>query len=176
MENAYRKAAISNGVILGVVSALVTVVIYAVNLDLFTKWWVGIISFLIVLGFGVYSASKTKQLVQGFTSFKQAFTGYFITIVIGTAIGTLVSILLFNVVDTEAALVVQEKIVDATEEMMTNFGAPQSEIDKAIIEMEKTNQFGLYNQAKGWVFGLAFYAVIGLIVALIFREKDPNKA
>lgn len=176
MENAYRKAAISNGVILGVISALLTVILYAVDLELFTKWWIGILSFIIILTFGILSAKKTKALVQGFTSFKQAFTGYFITIVIGTAIGTLVSILLFNVIDTDASVVVQEKIIEATEAMMTNFGAPESEIDKAIIEMEKTDQFGIANQAKGWVYSLAFYAVIGLIVALVFREKDPNKA
>ena len=175
MENAYRKSAVSYGLTLGVVSALITVLIYALDLSLFTKWYIGVITFVIALTFGILSAKKTKDIVVGFTSFKQAFSGYFITIAIGLAISTAVSILLFNVVDTEAASVVQEEIVDATEKMMQNFGAPQETIDKSLAEMETTNQFGVVNQLKGYVFSLAFYAVIGLIVALVFREKDPNK-
>lgn len=175
MEHIYKKSAISYGLTLGMVSALITVLIYALNLSLFTKWYIGIITFLVALIFGILSAKKTKELVEDYTSFKQAFSGYFITIAIGLAISTAVSILLFNVVDPEAALIVQEEIITATEKMMQNFGAPQESIDISLAEMENSNQFGLVNQLKGYVFSLAFYAVIGLIVALIFREKDPTK-
>lgn len=59
--------------------------------------------------------------------------------------------------------------------MMQKFGAPQSEIDKAIVAMEEDNQFSMMNYIKGWFGFLVFYAVVGLIVALIFREKDPTK-
>ena len=76
MENAYRKSATSYGITLGVILSLLTVIGYAVYLDLFTAWWFGILNILLIIGFGILSAKKTKQLVEGYTTFKQAFTGY----------------------------------------------------------------------------------------------------
>jgi phosphoglycerol transferase MdoB-like AlkP superfamily enzyme len=175
MENAYRKSATSYGITLGVILSLLTVIGYAVYLDLFTAWWFVILKILLIIVFGILSSNKTKQLVEGYTTFKQAFTGYFITIALGTFISTVVSLLIFNVIDTDAAQILNEKIIENSEAMMQKFGAPQSEIDKAIVAMEEDNQFSMMNYIKGWFGVLVFYAVVGLIVALIFREKDPTK-
>ena len=63
-----------------------------------------------------------------------------------------------------------------TRNMMEGFGAPESEIDKAIAKMESENQFSLSNQIMGLAITLIFYSVIGLLLALIFREKDTTAA
>ena len=39
MEPTTKSTAINNGLYLGAIISLISVIIYAVNLDLFTEWW-----------------------------------------------------------------------------------------------------------------------------------------
>ena len=176
MENSTKKIGINYGVILGVVIILMTVLAYVFDLALFTKWWFGIISFLLMLVISIMAVSKAKKNSSGIFSFKNAFTAYFLTVFIGTLLATIFSILLFSIIDPEAAEVVNDLTVDASREMMESFGAPEAEVDKALAEMGEDNQFSIMNQLKRFVFSLGFYLILGLIIALIFRQKDPNKA
>ena len=65
--------------------------------------WVGIVILIAIVVFGIIAVAKVKQAQNGFASFKQAFTGYFITVLIGLLISTFVSFLRLNVFVTDAA-------------------------------------------------------------------------
>ncbi len=170
----FKKNAINYGLILGLVFAFLIAVVYAVKIELLTEWWLGIVMFLIALGIGIFSVAKSKAILGGFMTFKQAFTSYFMTIAIGLFISVVVGILIFVVIDPEAATYLQERIVEMTRGMMERFGAPEAEVNKAIAEMESKNSYSIGSQLQGFVFQLAFYSVFGLLVALIMRRKDPN--
>lgn len=176
MEKSIKTSAINYGIYLGLLLALVGVLAYAINIELLTKWWFGIILFLVVIAFGIVSTAKSKGILKGFISFKQAFSSYFITVAIGVIISAIVGILLYNVIDPEAAEVLKEKVIETSTAMMERFGTPQEQIDQAIAQMEAENQFDVLNQLKSLAFQLIFYAVIGLIVALGFKKSDPNAA
>ena len=176
MENSTKKIGINYGVIIGVILILMYVLAYAFNLSLFTKWWFGIITLLIMLVVSIMAVSKAKKNCAGIFSFKSAFTAYFLAVFIGTLLATIFSILLFSIIDTEAAETLNEMTVEASREMMEGLGAPEAEVDKAIATMGEEDQFSIVNQLKKFIYGLGFYLVIGLIIALIFRQKDPNKA
>jgi len=176
MEKSIKTVVLPYGIYLGLGLSLLTVLAYVFNLALFTKWWFGIIGLLILLIIAILAVNKAKPLYSAHFSFKVAFTAYFIPVLLGTLIATLVSILLFNIIDPIAAQVVTEKTVEATRQMMEKFGAPEADINAALTEMENENQFSALNQLKRFVFSLAFYSVIGLIVALIFKEKNPHNA
>ncbi|WMI69935.1 DUF4199 domain-containing protein [Mangrovimonas sp. YM274] len=176
MEKSIKSSALNYGLYLGATLVLVTVLSYAINLELLTKWWLGIILFLVILVFGIVSTARSKGLLKGFISFKEAFSSYFITIAVGFIISTLVSIVLFNVIDPEASEILKENVMESSRQMMENFGAPQSEIDKAMVQMEGENQFAMGNQLKSVAFQLVFYSIIGLIVALAMKRNDPNAA
>jgi len=174
MEKPIKSIASTYGIYLGIILSLFTVVAYAVDLSLFTKWWFGIISIVILITIAIMAIRTTKKQVSELFTFKNAFTTYFITVLIGTLISTVVSILIFNFVDPEAAETVKELTIEASRAMMENFGASESDINEAIVQMEESNEFSLVNQLKRFVFSLAFLSLIGLIIALIFREKEPN--
>ena len=53
-------------------------------------------------------------------------------------------------------------------------GAPQAEIDKALAELAETDNFSLVNLGKSYFSSLIFQAVIGLLIGLIFKKKDPT--
>jgi len=55
---------------------------------------------------------------------------------------------------------------------MERFGAPEDQINEALRNMQDNNQFSLVNQLKGYAFQLVLYALLGLIVSLIVREKE----
>lgn len=177
MENqpiSTKKSAVTYGLILGAVLALMTTLMYVLDPMLLTKWWVGIISLLIVIVIAIVSVAKAKGLLGGIMSFKEAFTVYFITVALGSIISTSVGILIFNIIDPEMAAFLQEKTLEITAEFMQKFGTPQAEIDKQMAKMAEQDNYSIVSQLKNYVFGLAFMSVIGLLVALIFKTKNPN--
>lgn len=176
MEKSLRSSAINYGLYIGLILAAFTIVAYVVNLELLTKWWLGVLLFLIILILGIVSTAKAKSLLNGFISFKQAFTAWFTTIVVGVLISTLVNILIFNFIDPSAAEIVKESTIQATISMMEGFGAPQSEIDKAIMTIQEQNQFAIGNLLKSLAWQFLFYAIVGLIVAALMKKKDPEVA
>ena len=176
MESTTKSSAINYGLYLGAILSITSVVIYAVNLDLFTEWWLGIILFVLVVVYGVVSALKSKKILDGLINFQQAFASYFITIAVGTLIATVIGIAIFTFIDPEAATYLNEEILTLTKQTMERFGAPQEVIQAAIEEASTKNNFSLAMQGQAFIFRLAFYALIGLIVALIVKKSDTKDA
>ncbi|MBX2829170.1 MAG: DUF4199 domain-containing protein [Flavobacteriaceae bacterium] len=171
----FKKSATNYGLIFGAILAGITAILYAVSLETLTKWWLGFLIFFMALGMGIVSVAKSKSLLGGFISFKDAFTSYFITIAIGLLISVVVSIVIFNLVDPGAAEYLNEQIIEVTRDMMRSFGAPETEIDKALAEMEGKNNYAIGNLIQGFFIQLAFYSVFGLLIALIMKKKNPNE-
>lgn len=175
MNEIVKKNGLTYGVILGVLSVLITAIIYVVDMSLFTSWWLGLVIILINIVFFIVALTATKKQLNGVMSFKEAFTTFFLVCLVGLTISTVFNYLLFNVIDPEAKEVIRDHMIKASSEMMAKFGAPQADVDKAIAEMEETDNYSPANLAKGWAFSLAFSALFGLLFALIFRSKPAYK-
>jgi len=141
MEKSLKSIATNYGLYLGVALALITVVVYAVKLELFANMWFGIILLIIMIIFGILAVAKVKQAQHGFASFKEAFTAFFITMLIAVLISTTVSYLLFNVVDTEAAVTLKDMTIEKTVAMMEGFNTPTEVIDQTITQIEEQDQY-----------------------------------
>ncbi len=170
-----KKTALNYGLILGAILALTTTLMYVFNNELFTKWWIGILTMFIVIVIGILSVAKCKSLMNGIISFKESFTAYFITIAVGLFISTLVGILIFNILDPDIAQILQERSIEMTREFMEKFGTPEKDMNEALAKISEQDNFSLVSQLKSYVFVLAFQSVLGLLVALIMRRKDPNE-
>jgi tetrahydromethanopterin S-methyltransferase subunit B len=171
---AMRKNSMNFGVILGLTLVVLTTLMYAIDINTFTSSWAGIVTIVIITGFGAVAASKQKKANGGFLSFKESFTCFFITVVLGVFISTLYSILLFNFIDPEAKTVIMENLIKKTIGMMEKFGAKPADINAMSQEMQKTDSFGLWGQLKGFLFNIILYSIIGLITALIVRRERPQ--
>ncbi len=177
MEKALKSSSATYGLYLGLILAALTIIGYSVSLDLFTKWWFGIIFLLVVIIIGIMSSMKARKLLGGFISFKNAFTSYFIAILVGIVISSIVSILIFNVVDPDAATMLQEKIIESQVAMLENFGAPQEAIDKTVSDIQAGgNMYSIGNILKSIAFQLVGFSIVGLIVAAVVKKNDPNAA
>jgi len=176
MEPTNKSNSINLGLYLGGILSLIIVLVYAFNLDLFIEWWLGILLLVLVVAFGVVAANKVKKANGGFISFKESFIHYFIAIAVGTLIGTVISIAIFAFIDPEAATYLNEQILIVTKTSMERFGAPQETITAALEKASETDNFSVGMQMQSYVFRLAGYAIVGLIVALIVKKTDTSEA
>ncbi|WP_100612636.1 DUF4199 domain-containing protein [Confluentibacter lentus] len=174
MENSTKTLATHYGLYLGSLLAILTALAYAIDLNLLTNMWYGIFIFIAIIVFGIISVAKTKQAQNGYATFKESFTSYFITVLIGLLVSTIVSYLLFNFIDTEAAGVLKEKTVESTIQMLERFNTPSDKIAEAVQQIESQNQYSILNILKGLAGYLVFFSVIGLIVAAALKKTDPN--
>ena len=177
MDKSLKSLALNYGLYLALILSSFTIIGYAVYLDLFTEWWFGIGQMFLVIIFGIISAIKAKKLLGGFISFKNAFTAFFITILVGVAIPAFVGFIIFNIVDVEAANILQQKLIDNQLAMMERFGAPQASIDEAMEQIQKEESFfSLGNTIKSIAYQLVGFSIIGLIVAAATKKNDPDAA
>lgn len=169
-----KSIATNYGVYLGGLLALLTVLVYTIDLNLMTNTWYGIFVLLAIIAFGIISVAKAKSFLEGYISFKQSFTTYFITILIGLIISTIVSYIIFNIVDPEAAEIIKQKTIETTINFMEGFGAPAETIAEAVDKIENDNQFSIGNIVQGLAIQLAIFSLIGLIIAAIMKRTNPD--
>jgi hypothetical protein len=174
MEKSLKSIATNYGLYLGVLLSAVTVLAYAIKLELLTNMWLGIVLLFVIIAFGIVAIAKVKKAQGGFASFKEAFTSYFITVLLGLLISTVVSFLIFNVVDTDAAETLKQKTIEQTVQMMEGFNAPVEAIDQTVEQMETQNQFGVAGIIKSLAFQLVLFSIIGLIVAAVMKKSNPD--
>nr|WP_314897261.1 DUF4199 domain-containing protein [uncultured Flavobacterium sp.] len=170
-----KRNGITFGVITGIVSALITTSIYAIDLNLFTSWWVGILGITTYLIIGIVLLSKTKKELKGIFTFKDAFTTYFISAVIGILISTLYNIILFNFIDPAAKDTLRELTIKYTVSMMQKFGTPASAINEAIAKLKENDPYSIIELLKGSVFSIVFSSIFGLIMAAFFKSKPSSQ-
>lgn len=170
-----KKNGITYGIIFGVILALITATLYAIDLKLFVSSWIGVSTFIISVVVGVLLLIKTKKDINDLLSFKDAFTAYFITVLIALLISTSFSILLFNVIDPEAKETINEYLIKYMAEMLQKFGTPASSTNEALSKMRENNPFSTFEQLKGFVFSLALYSILGLILAAFFKSKTTQQ-
>jgi fumarate reductase subunit C len=174
MNEIIKKNGVTYGTYAATIFVSILVLMYLIDLSLFTKWYIGVFQFLAIIVLGVLVVKKSKADLNNFISFKDAFTAFFIMILVGLSAYTLTSILLFNVIDPEAKKIITEHFMQYTKEMMEGFNLPASEIKKALAEMKKQDNFSISKQSIGFIFSLLFYSVIGLIIATIFKSKSQD--
>ena len=169
-----RKNSARYGLFLGLFVIVTTTLVYALDITLFTASWYGLLSMSIIIVFGAYAAIQAKKNQGGFLTFKETFTSFLVTVLVGLFISTLFSILLFNVIDPEAKQVITDNVIKMTTGLMEKFGTKPADINAIIKEMQKTDSFGVVGQLKGFLFNIVIYSIIGLITALIIRRERPQ--
>ena len=176
MEQSSKKLATSYGLYLGIALILITVLIYAFDITLMTEWYLMVINLILILVLGTMAVKSAKAASATLFTFKNAFSAYFLTIVIGLFLATVFSLILFNVIDPEAAETLKELTMEKQAAMFENFGMSEAQINEAMAEMEKQDTFSIKNVGISFASQLIFFSIIGLIIALIFREKDTTNA
>lgn len=177
MKKSLKSRAINFGIYLGIGLSVLFFLAYFFDLDLFVNFWYGISIYFIVIIFGTISIFKTKINSNGFLSFKDAFSVYFLTILIGLIISSLLSYMIFNFIDPDSADVLKEKSIDKMVEVLEKMNKPKEEIDTTINNAKTGNLYSISNVFQGLIFSyLIPLSIIGLLVAAAMKKNNPDEA
>lgn len=165
-----------HGVILGIISIVLTLIYYAVDYSLLANWKVGLLSFAVFLGYGIYAGIGYRNEIGGFMPFGKAFQHGFLVFAISALISTVFNILLYTVIDPELPGKVTEIAVQNAEEMFEGFGMSGDALDEAIEKTRKdtADRYTVGGLALGYVWALIGCALFALITGLIVKKKEPE--
>jgi uncharacterized membrane protein YccC len=166
-----KKNAIKFGVISALFSVFATTIMYVIDLNLFVNMWIGFGLLGIFLVIAMVLLYNTKKDLGGNLSFKDGFTAYFISALIGITISTLFSMLLFNIIDTDARDQISELFIKSQVKMMQKFGAPSASINEAIAQLKENSQFSFKGLITGFFQSLLGSIIFGLILAAFFKTR-----
>ena len=171
------QSAVRPGIILGLVSLVLTYVAYFIDSSYLASGYFGLVSLVLFFGLIIYFGKEYRNELGGFMSFGTAFNFSFFTILISGLIGLVGSILLFHVIDPSLPQVLGEITFESQLEMMEKFGAsPDSLAPEVLDDMREASvsNFTLIGQLKGFGIGLIAYAIIALILGAILKKKDKS--
>jgi len=166
--------AVKFGGIVGMVSAILTILLYVIDPALMVNMWLGLSLLAIFLGLVIYGGISYRKEIGGYIEFGPAYIHGFVVLVIMGIIGLAINLLLHNVIDTSLKDTLTEVSLEQTGNMMEKFGAPQDAIDEALEEQrgKAEDQFSNMGLLKGFFIGIIAYAVIALITGLIVRRRE----
>lgn len=167
--------AIKHGVILGVISIVLTLVYYVVDYTLLATIKIALLSLAIFLGYGIYAGIGYRKEIGGFISFKNAFLHGFIVFALSALVSTIFNILLYTVVDPELGQKLTDVSVANAEEMMRSFGMPEDQMDEALekARTDAADRYTVGGLALGYIYAVIFCAIFALISGAIVKKKQP---
>ena len=172
MKNNLKKNSIDLGIKLGTLLFFITAIIYSVDINYFSN-------FLLMLGvyripvicFGIYAIISNRKLNNGLLTLKEAFTSYFLCIVIGYLMVNTGSIIIFKFIDPEAALIINENAMVAVKDMLKSFNTPSDIITATMEEMQNNDVFSYQNIIIEFFNRLLMNAIFAVPLALIFKKS-----
>ncbi|MEM7163263.1 MAG: DUF4199 domain-containing protein [Bacteroidota bacterium] len=156
----------------GGVLILISLITYLGGIDLFVNNWIVFLQFLIAPVFVFIAIKNQRKSEGGHISFGRAFLTGIVTYAVMRGVFLVYSIALYNVIDPDLKYSVAEAAFDNQIEMMENWGAPESEIDKAYDQYDDLpKRYEVGAQLSFYFILLLLGSFWSLIAALIFKRK-----
>lgn len=168
----FKSTSLKWGMIGGLVVILYSIIMYVIDSSLMVNMWAGFVGLAVLLIVLVMGVKEVRAGQEGYISLSEAlFTAFFIY-VIATLLSTLFNYVLFNWIDPNLPILLKEKTIETTVEMMQKFGASEEDINKALSQLDgkldvASPSIMFWNFIKGSAFGF----VIAFIIALIMKKK-----
>ncbi|RKO72963.1 DUF4199 domain-containing protein [Sphingobacterium puteale] len=176
-----KKKSIIYGVILGVISFVLGLIVLFVVKDLTSFWGVMSMSFIVNTGiFVIISALFSFSLRKangGYWSFSIALKSIFMMLAISTIISTIGTQVYVNFVNPTLQEQVVTHTINVTIEYMEKNNVPDEVIDSKIAELEKqVDEIGkitLGQIFKGLAITLLFQFVFALLLSALSKKEKP---
>lgn len=172
MTDIIKKTGFQIGLLLGFLLILFSSYIYFVDLSLLTNVWAGVSTLILTVICGIISIVVIKGKLNGFITFKEAFSGYFITILTGSLLSCFFLIVIYNFVlstETKANIILAMRDFDIS--LLKQNLMPQENIDKTFEVYKTFDPFSITTVLSSFIKYLLRDCLIGFLVALIFRNK-----
>ncbi len=161
------------GLFYGILPAVLMLIIYALGMNRemsvqnYTQW-ISLAIYCAVLFLGI--RAERDDVLGGYIKFGKAFGTGFKIVLIGTVIGTLMSLLYFIVIDPGY----RDHLILLQEQKMIDSGTPPEQIEASMPYVEKFMTLPMM-MVFSVVGSLLIGSVITLISSAILKKEDPNE-
>jgi hypothetical protein len=175
MNQVLKSKGINFGLFYGLYLISIILYAYAIDQNFFTSYWLMGLSLLGFFVHGFWVIGSLKKAQGGYATFKEAFSVFFLANAIGLLISTIMTILIFVVIDPDLQVTVKDMTIEKTTQMLQDFGLDSEAIDKSIQEIKDQDSYSVGAQVKGYFFSLIFASVFGLLFSLILKKKKEEQ-
>ena len=170
MEPQKRNIALVYGLIAGVSLVAFSTILYVGGVKLYLSGF-AYLGYAILIGLSAAAALAQKKANGGYLEFAAALKASFTVFVVALAAQTLFSWLLLNVVDTHFRDVLDQAILQKTEDFFRKMGLSEDKLDEAMARERSTNQFSPGRMVLGLAFSYVVHFIIALLIAAIVKKK-----
>jgi len=161
------KANLTNGIILGLISIVYTLVLYF--LDMTFNKSLGYIFIVVQIGILFYMLKSYRDTVlHGYMTYGQSLGAGVVIILYSTILTTIFSYILYKFIDPGLTT----KILAITEESMASRGMTQEQVDAGMAMSKKMMTPG-FMVISGFLGSMLFGTIASLLVS-IFTRKEGN--
>lgn len=176
LEN-LNKAAANNGLVIGILSAILGIVTYYVAPALFGSMWFGIGNMIFLLVVYIFFTIDLRKKVGGYWSFRQAFKGIFIMAFVAGLLLAVVNYVFYQFVEPDAFSRISGYVEEGATKTFETLGMDEDQIETAVSEQLKgmKSQFDPtpMDLLKNLGIALLVEVIMSLIFAAIFKREAP---
>ena len=172
-----NKLAITNGLIIGVLTTVLGIVTYYVAPSLMGSTFYGIGLMLVSLALYIFFTLDLRKKIGGYWNFKTALKGIFLMAFIAGTFGILFNFVFYKFVEPGAFEKISGHITAGLTSTFENLGMQQEQIDEAVEKQlaAMKGQFDptLTELARNFGIAILVQFIMSLIFAAIFKKEAP---
>lgn len=165
---------------MGFIGVVIFLLVWALAPEMFASWKWMITNFILILlalpiVFQILGARDSKQNFENYT-YGNAFMGAFTVGAAATLVSLVFNLIFYTAIDPGFNERLKDQVIESVVEQFEASGMDQGKMDEQIekIEQRFEDQSGVVGQLKGSVFILIWYAILALIIAIVYRDKKDN--
>jgi hypothetical protein len=185
LDKQIRKVGLNNGLIFGLIVLVLGIFVFYFMTQMTTSFWMVVLvgpvlfSILIPIVILIFYCIDFRKKIGGYWTFKQAFTGIFIMLLVAyvvTAIGR--DLVFAKLIEPNMLEKTQDAIMNSSRSMMEKSGTDQATVDTKMADMQKTfddqKDMSIGKVIKAQVIALVVILIFALIFGAIFK-RNPLK-
>lgn len=179
-----KKESIKYGVILGVISFLLGIVVLYLTRSIESFWLLTAVSFgvntIVYMVVSLIFSYKLRQSNGGFWNFSIALKSTFLMLLISTVLATLSTLFFVHVVNPTIQEDVLRNTINVTIEYMESSGAPDDIIDSRVATLEEQmhtiGSITLKDTFRSLMISILMQFIFSLLLAALTRNEKLSSA
>lgn len=172
-----NKAAINNGLIIGVIGSMLGIVTYYVSPAMMGSMFYGIGLALISLVLYIVFTLDLRKKIGGYWTFREALKGIFLMAFIAGILSMAVNFFFYKFIEPGAFEKISGYVSAGLSKTYSNMGMDQEQVDATVAKVLESmkSQFdpGIKDLLKNLAIATLVQFIMSLIFAAIFKKNPP---
>lgn len=176
LEN-LNKAAVTNGIIIGILSSVIGIVTFYMFPSLLGSMSFGIGSLIVSLLIYVFFTLDLRSKIGGYWNFREALKGIFLMAFIAGLFYSIVNFVFYKFIEPDAFAKISGFVEEGMSKTFESMGMEQEKVDEAVSKqvegMRAQYDPTLLQFLKNLGIAVLIQFVMSLIFAAIFKKEAP---